>query len=209
VASNVGKTTLLCRLLERLPGWEAVKVTKGHYRSCGRDPHACCVSHLLSDEPLVLSGRERTYAEGKDTGRYWDAGAANVHWVIAAKRDVARGVREALARVAPEAPGVVVEGTGFVREVAVDCAVMVVGRELHDLKASAATVYPLATCLFVPERGDVDPLDALDGLLERRGVTSARPPVLFEDEFAELLELVRGTRRYPLGRFATTQKRSR
>ncbi len=45
--SEVGKTTLLCGLLQALPGWEAIKTTRGHYRSCGKDPHACCVSHLL------------------------------------------------------------------------------------------------------------------------------------------------------------------
>jgi len=60
-ASDVGKTTLMCRLLKSLPGWEAIKTTRGHYRSCGKDPHACCVSHLLGDEPVVRSGREQTY----------------------------------------------------------------------------------------------------------------------------------------------------
>src|SRR6185369_12879016 len=80
--SNVGKTTLMCELLAAFPGWEAIKTTRGHYRSCGKDPHACCVSHLLKAEPVVRSGREATYERGKDTGRYWDAGASNVHWMI-------------------------------------------------------------------------------------------------------------------------------
>src|SRR5882724_13474403 len=53
VSSEVGKTTLLCELLREFPGWEAIKMTRGHYRSCGKDPHACCVSHLLGDEPLI------------------------------------------------------------------------------------------------------------------------------------------------------------
>src|SRR5258705_11228758 len=70
--SEVGKTTLLCELLRGLPGWEAIKMTRGHYRSCGKDPHSCCVSHLLSDEPVIRSGRDLTYTKGKDTGRYWD-----------------------------------------------------------------------------------------------------------------------------------------
>lgn len=56
--SEVGKTTLLCELLQALPGWEAIKTTRGNYRSCGKDPHACCVSHLLQDEPVIRSGRE-------------------------------------------------------------------------------------------------------------------------------------------------------
>ena len=55
LSSNTGKTTLMCELLERLPGWEAIKLTRGHYRSCGKDPHGCCVSDLIRDEPLIRS----------------------------------------------------------------------------------------------------------------------------------------------------------
>src|ERR671933_374898 len=102
-SSEVGKTTLVCELLRHLPGWEAVKLTRGHYRSCGKDPHACCVSHLLGDQPLVISERARTRTPGKDTGRYWDAGASNVHWLIATSQQVEGGIKQALARV--HAPG--------------------------------------------------------------------------------------------------------
>ena len=63
--SDVGKTTLMCELLKGFPGWEAIKTTRGHYRSCGKDPHACCVSHLLSEEPIVRSGRARNIRNGK------------------------------------------------------------------------------------------------------------------------------------------------
>jgi uridine kinase len=36
-SSEVGKTTLICDLLRAFPGWEAIKVTRGHYRSCGEE----------------------------------------------------------------------------------------------------------------------------------------------------------------------------
>src|ERR1044071_4196015 len=134
-SSDAGKTTLLCELLSAFPGWEAVKITRGHYRSCGKDPHACCVSHLLGDEPLIRSGRAETYAPGKDTGRYWDAGAANVHWVIVTDAQVGEGVRLALERV--NAPGVIVEGNSFLRSVEVDFALMVARAEGGKLKPSA------------------------------------------------------------------------
>src|SRR5215213_6309106 len=111
--SNTGKTTLVCELLRTLRGWEALKMTRGHYRSCGRDPHACCVAHLLGEEPVVRSGRAETYAPGKDTGRYWDAGASDVHWAVVTDAQVEAGFRAALARV--KAPGVVVEGNSFLR----------------------------------------------------------------------------------------------
>lgn len=58
-SSEVGNTTLLCHLLNAFPGWEAIKLMRGHYRPCGKDPHACCVSHRLSDEPVIRSGHER------------------------------------------------------------------------------------------------------------------------------------------------------
>src|SRR5437660_9045388 len=99
LSSNTGKTTLMYDLLERLPGWEAIKLTRGHYRSCGKDPLGCCVSDLIRDEPLVRSGRKENYEAGKDTGRFWDAGAANVHWVIDGEEQVEDGIKQALSQV--------------------------------------------------------------------------------------------------------------
>ncbi|HYV07668.1 MAG TPA: hypothetical protein VFB82_23955, partial [Blastocatellia bacterium] len=71
-SSDVGKTTVLCKLLGMLPGWEAIKVTRGHYRSCGKNPEACCVSPMLGARPLVLSGPAETREPGKDTARFWE-----------------------------------------------------------------------------------------------------------------------------------------
>src|SRR6266446_3321212 len=121
--SEVGKTTLLCELLRAFPGWEAIKMTRGHYRSCGKDPHACCVSHLLEDKPVIRSGRAGTYALGKDTGRYWDAGASNVHWAIVTDDQVENGIKLALGQV--HAPGVFIEGNSFLEFLDVDLGVMV------------------------------------------------------------------------------------
>ena len=126
ISSNVGKTTLLCELLSELRrdgSWEAIKLTRGHYRSCGKDPHACCVSHLLGDQPLVRSGRNETYAAGKDTGRYWEAGASDVHWVITTDNQVEQGIRAALARV--KSGRVLIEGTSLLKFIEADFAVMV------------------------------------------------------------------------------------
>ena len=134
-SSNVGKTTLVCELLRQLPGWEAIKLTRGHYRSCGRDPAGCCVSDLLRDEPVVRSGRETNYQGGKDTGHFWDAGAANVHWVIVKDDQVERGINEALSRV--EADGVIVEGNSFLEYVTADLAIMCARSEGGKIKPSA------------------------------------------------------------------------
>jgi molybdopterin-guanine dinucleotide biosynthesis protein len=146
-ASEVGKTTLMCRLLKNLPGWEAIKTTRGHYRSCGKDPHACCVSHLLGDEPVVRSGREQTYALGKDTGRYWDAGAKNVHWMIAAEHQVEKGIKQALERVRSE--GVIIEGNSFTHFVDVTYLIMVARGDDIKVKGSARRVLGKASALYL------------------------------------------------------------
>ena len=110
--SDVGKTTLLCELLRAFPGWEAIKTTRGHYRSCGKDPHACCVSHLLSEEPLVRSGREETYEAGKDTASATGTQVLPMSTgLIATDTQIEKGIQEALARV--KSPGVFVEGNSF------------------------------------------------------------------------------------------------
>jgi molybdopterin-guanine dinucleotide biosynthesis protein len=146
-ASNVGKTTLVCELLRAFPGSEAIKTTRGHYRSCGKDPHACCVSHLLGEEPLVRSGRDETYERGKDTGRYWDAGAANVHWVVATDAQLGKGFQRALERV--QSPGVFVEGNSFAESVQPTCMLMVRRADDARIKKSARSVITKTTPLYV------------------------------------------------------------
>jgi len=145
--SEVGKTTLLCELLRALPGWEAIKMTRGHYRSCGKDPHSCCVSHLLSDEPVIRSGRELTYTAGKDTGRYWDAGASNVHWVIVTDSQVEQGIDQVLKRVS--APGVLIEGNSFLDFVHADLVFMVANATDEKIKSSARRALSHATLIYL------------------------------------------------------------
>ncbi len=154
-SSEVGKTTLLCELLRAFPTWEAIKLTRGHYRSCGKDPHACCVSHLLTDQPVIHSGREETYASGKDTGRYWDAGASNVHWVIVTDDQVEPGIRQALERV--QAPGVLIEGNSLLTSIEVDFVVMtarVPPGGMMKIKPTARRALAKADALYLFDEGD-------------------------------------------------------
>lgn len=146
-SSDTGKTTLMCDLLRAFPGWEAIKTTRGHYRSCGKDPHACCVSHLLSDEPVLRSGYEQTFAPGKDTGRYWDAGAKNVHWVIATDSQLEQGIKQALQTVTSE--GVFIEGNSFTEYVVVDAMIMTIRESRPTIKRSAKRALLQATALYV------------------------------------------------------------
>lgn len=146
-SSEVGKTTLMCDLLRAFPEWEAIKVTRGHYRSCGRDPHACCVSDLLSDEPVIRSGRDQNYALGKDTGRFWDAGAANVHWVIVTDEQVERGIRQAVERVT--ATGVFIEGNSILDFIQADFVLMVSRASGGKIKGSARQALAHSSALYL------------------------------------------------------------
>ncbi|MEO8436176.1 MAG: hypothetical protein ABI596_14840 [Pyrinomonadaceae bacterium] len=146
-SSNTGKTTLMCELLRALPGWEAIKLTRGHYRSCGKEPDTCCVSDLLGDKPVVRSGRAENYTAGKDTARYWDAGAANVHWVIATDDQVESGIKEALDRV--QSPSVLIEGNSFLNFVEVDFALVCARADGGTIKSSAREVLNKASGLFL------------------------------------------------------------
>lgn len=186
--SNSGKTTLVCELLRALPGWEAIKMTRGHYRSCGRDPHACCVSPLLGEKPLVLSGREATYAPGKDTGLYWDAGAANVHWVVSTDKQVGGGFAEALGRV--RAPGVLVEGNSFLKHADADFTVMVARPDRPELKPTARWALRKTSALYVSQLGGEQEPAAFGNFLREvkgGGGLSASTPVYTLETFPLLL----------------------
>ncbi len=174
-ASNTGKTTLVCELLRALTPhepWEAIKLTRGHYRSCGKDPHTCCVSSLLGAEPVVRSGRAETYVTGKDTARYWEAGASNVHWVIATNEQVEAGVRQALARV--QTGRVLIEGTSLLKFVQPELALLVGELEQSKIKASARQALRAGwiDALYLTEPGASSTLpvftpQSFDALVER------------------------------------------
>jgi len=171
VSSNSGKTTLMCELLRGLSrdrAWEAIKLTRGHYRSCGKDPHACCVSHLLGEQPTVRSGRDATYTSGKDTGRYWDAGAVNVHWVIATDSQVETGIKQAVAQV--KTPNVLIEGTSLLQVIPVDFAILVAGGNATKLKPSvrqALIGQKINAIYFSEENCDADYLEKIVETLSR------------------------------------------
>jgi molybdopterin-guanine dinucleotide biosynthesis protein len=176
-SSNVGKTTLVCELLRQLPGWEAIKLTRGHYRSCGRDPAGCCVSDLIRDEPVIRSGREANYEIGKDTGLFWDAGASNVHWVIVKDDQVERGINEALKLV--QADGVLVEGNSFLEYVNPDLAVMCARADGGKVKSSARHALLKCDLLYLSS------LDA-DSVTARRQFEEWRAKLTIELPFEAL-----------------------
>ena len=194
VSSNTGKTTLACELIKSLPGWEAIKITRGHYRSCGKDPNGCCVSDLLRDEPLIRSGRESNYEKGKDTGRFWDAGAANVHWVIVGEDQVEEGIRRALSRVQTE--GVVVEGNSFLEFINPDYAIICSRAGENRLKGSARRTLSKADALYLSTIDDADRATAIQRFEQWRSglsfeLNTEGMPTYTRYDLAKLIESIR------------------
>jgi molybdopterin-guanine dinucleotide biosynthesis protein len=200
-SSNVGKTSLIYRLLRELSrdeAWEAIKLTRGHYRSCGKDPHACCVSHLLSDQPVVRSGREATYVFGKDTGVFWDGGADNVHWVIVTNDQVEQGIRQALERV--RTGNVLIEGTSFLKYFKADFAILVARSDRLQLKPSArqALLNGLVDAIYLSGDGDGEMLRSqFSSSVNAEGGSAAiagsleRLPIYTKQDFPGLVDRIR------------------
>lgn len=189
-ASEVGKTGLVCELLGRLSGWGAVKVTRGHYRSCGRDPDTCCVSHLLGDRPRVFADRAVTAVDGKDTGRYWEAGAGDVRWVVASRGQEGEGLDEALAELS-HLPGILVEGNRILEHFRPRCAVLVAHPEQREVKSSARRILDRIDVLFVPDDR------VADGLGDPSALVASPPrtrswPVFGPADLDGLVELLAG-----------------
>jgi molybdopterin-guanine dinucleotide biosynthesis protein len=193
LSSNTGKTTLVCELLKRLPGWEAIKLTRGHYRSCGKDPSGCCVSDLLRDEPLIRSGRAANYETGKDTGRFWEAGAANVHWVIVNEEQVEQGISEALSRV--KSHGVIVEGNSFLEHVETDFAIMCARAGENKMKGSARRTLSKVDALYLSTVDNCEREGAIEKFENwRKGLAVdlnvAFLPTLTREDIPKLIEMI-------------------
>ncbi|HTG91016.1 MAG TPA: hypothetical protein VL866_00405, partial [Pyrinomonadaceae bacterium] len=183
-------------LLKRLPGWEAIKLSRGHYRSCGKDPIACCVSDLIGAEPVVRTGREANYERGKDTGRFWDVGATNVHWTIVSDEQVEQGIKEAISRV--RAPGVIIEGNSFLQFVDADLAIMCARSDGGKVKPSARDVLRKSDVLYISSL-DTDSRRAHEEFDQWRSTLSVdlkldHLPVLTFEDLPRLVEMIENVR---------------
>jgi hypothetical protein len=191
-ASNAGKTSLICRLLEAFPGWEAIKLTRDHHLHRGRPPYLRNGENLLTGSPIICSGRDENYISGKDTARFWDAGASNVHWIVSTEASADHGIRLALERV--RSPGVFLEGNSFLRFMDADVAIMVARSDSGDMKSTALNALEKSDALFLT--------NSVDGSLARRKFSAwreklrhnsriARLPIYVNEDLPRLVDLVR------------------
>jgi hypothetical protein len=138
---------------------------------------------------VIRSGRKETYAPGKDTGLYWDAGASNVHWVIVTDNQVEAGIKLALGRV--ESPGVIIEGNSFWKFVEVDFAIMVAREEGGKLKASARRALAREPAIYLSGGGAARERFAewCEASAERAHIAAL--PVYTHEELPQLVSRIR------------------
>jgi hypothetical protein len=105
------------------------------------------VSDLLGNQPVIRSGREQNYSPGKDTGHYWDAGAANVHWVIVTDEQVELGISQAVPRVT--GPGVFIEGNSILDFIQADFVLMVSRASGGKIKGSARRALSHSSAIYL------------------------------------------------------------
>lgn len=111
--SDVGKTSLACRIFGILPDWSALKVT---VKSEGRCPRgrSCSVCDQIKVPFCIITEDRVINQEGKDTSRLREAGAKQVVWLQASPAGLRPGLREAFASF-EDTEGIVIEGTSVLR----------------------------------------------------------------------------------------------
>jgi molybdopterin-guanine dinucleotide biosynthesis protein len=159
-SSGVGKTSVVCRLLEALPSWGALKTTPVAGLQAIRG------YALLRDESKL--GRA-----GSDTARYFAAGAPEVAWLQYARGGLPAGLAEALPFF-HDCPGVVVEGNSAVPHLPPSLVVLVARGDRVEIKDSAHAILPSAdyVVINVPGKEDAAGIRArIEELSPRRIVT--------------------------------------
>ncbi len=140
-SSGVGKTTLVCRILETLPGWGALKITPVRPHACG-GPECPECHGMRRDYEFVFEPQ--------------DPAGARVGWLRSREDHLSRAVADALARFS-DFQGVVVEGNSFARHTTPEKTVMVARVGLDEVKASALALVRVADWVVLNVPAATDP----------------------------------------------------
>ena len=122
--SGAGKTGIACLLLEKLPGWGALKYTKTFLYGS------------ITDDIKILSER------GKDTRRFLDSGAEKVLWVRSPYYELA-GILPVAIEMLSHLKGIVVEGNSAIEVLKPDIVVYVSGSK-GKIKSGAENIFRMA-----------------------------------------------------------------
>jgi molybdopterin-guanine dinucleotide biosynthesis protein len=172
-ASNAGKTWLCEAIIRGLREdgrpTLALKVTRAHLGECPRGIETCGTCDRLKGDFEIVRDRSLLDVPRKDTGRYFEAGADLVLWLLARPAAIEAGILAALAEV-PAGFVLVAEGNSFRDYASADVALMALSAN-GEMKASARHVLDRIDAFVrhyrLPGRGDaigpkplIEPADA-------------------------------------------------
>ena len=129
--SGAGKTTIACKILQRLKGWGAIKYTK------------TAIYCSIIDDREVLS------EEGKDTKILLDSGAEKVIWVQSPFSELEEILHMALDRLS-HLKGIVVEGNSATKVLNPDIVIFVSG-SAGIMKEGAEEILKIADVVVFDE----------------------------------------------------------
>lgn len=161
-SSNAGKTWVAESIVRALHAagqrTTALKVTRTHVDHCPRHNTSCGTCDSLREAFELVTDRAALDVPKKDTGRYFQAGADQVLWLIVRPERVADGVRAALAQVLP-GHCLVVEGNSFRDYADADWTVMAL-TDAYAVKPSAGPIAGRVDC-FVARASEVQSVQGL------------------------------------------------
>jgi molybdopterin-guanine dinucleotide biosynthesis protein len=132
---NVGKTSVVCSLLQALPGkWTAIKITQFGHGVCSSSG-ADCECATDPDHPFAITC-ETHRDSGTDTSRYLDAGAADSLWLRTRAGELGFAV-PALRRMIDRATDVIIESNSVIQYLKPDAYLTVIDPRVEDFKASS------------------------------------------------------------------------
>jgi hypothetical protein len=142
-ARGVGKTSVVCGLIARLPEyrWTAIKIAPHHHGSaCGSGVSVCV---------------ETDSAAATDSSRYLAAGAVRSLWIAAPSLpDALPRIREEIAR----SENAILESNSILDFLAPDLYLSVVDPAIPDCKPSARRLLPRAHAILIASRDAPAPL---------------------------------------------------
>lgn len=136
-SSGVGKTTLIRRLLETLPGWGALKTSLGRNTRPAPGPGW-----------EIVTDRSTLDDPGSDTDLYRRAGAARVIWLRSRREALGEAVPRCLPRMRG-LPGIVIEGNSHVPHSSPDRLILVARAGLEEIKPTAGPLLARANLVVV------------------------------------------------------------
>jgi hypothetical protein len=144
---NIGKTSVVAGLIERLPQfhWTAFKITQYGHGFCTANGEPC---DCQADDHTLAVSEERSRTSGTDTARFLAAGAARSIWV----RTRVGMLAEAMPRIRKElglAENAIIESNSILQFLKPDLYLTVLDAGTADFKDSARFFLDRADALLV------------------------------------------------------------